>query len=372
MLNFILWDNSPVLFSYGNISIHWYAIALIGGILIGRKILYTLNKKDPATEPIVLLTIVLAIISGRLFYSLLNNHELIMSKPWEALLPFRLSPKLQFLGLSQMSAEGSLFGAITALWLMRRKIVDTAFIQLLDRFCIGLSICCVCLSFGLFLNGETPGKPTGSPLGTVNTYPVTLGLTRISCCVMRSPGGKNPLESAGASKDNSLLPRGNGLSPILLYIYYRPGFSEQSAKEFLMGDVKNFLFLSTRYVKEMSDEPLRYSVFQQQPDIYAGRIQTTGIARHPTHLFEGILFTMLSIILLRLNKVNNKHVGKVAGIFLAGTWLILFLTGFLKVRLASYDQGWFFSVNQLICVPFLLAGALLVSKRLRIWRVNRK
>lgn len=363
MLDFILWDYSPVLFSTGNISIHWYAIGLIGGILTGRKILHTLNKKDPATEPIVLLTIVFAILGGRLFYSLLNNQELILSKPWEALLPFQLSPKFQFLGLSQMSAEGSMFGAIAALWLTRHKIVNTTFVQLLDRFCIALSICCVCLSFGLFVNGETPGKPTESPLGTVNTYPVTLGLTRIGCCVMRVPGGNNPLESAAASKDNSMSPQGNGQSPILLYIYYRAGFSERSAKEFLIGDVKNFLLLSNKYVKEPGDQPLRYSVFQQQPNLYAGRIQTIGIARHPTHFFEGILFTFLSVALLRMNYSANQRSGKMAAIFLAVTWTILLLTGFLKTRLTGYDQGWFLGVHQLLCVPFILAGLLLFVKK---------
>lgn len=362
MLNFILWDNSPVLFSLGNISIHWYAIALIGGILIGRKILYKLNKKNPATEPIVLLAIVFAIIGGRLFYSLLNDSGLIISKPWEALLPFRIVPKFQFLGLNQMSAEGALFSVIIAVWIMRHKIPNSTFVQLLDRFCIALAVCCACLSFGLFLSGETPGKPTGSPLGTVNTYPITLGLTRISCCVMRSPGGKNPVESAGASKDISRSPRGNGESPILLYVYYQPGFSEQSAREFLIGDVKNFLFLSNKYLKERSDEPLRYSIFQQQPNVFAGRIQTVGIARHPTHFFEGVLFTVLSILLFRMNKVGNQSAGKTAGIFFVSTGLILFITGFLKVRLATYDQGSFFSVNQLVCIIFLVVGGLLLYK----------
>ena len=351
MLNFILWDTSPVAFSFDRFQVQWYGLALIAGVLVTRQIFRKLNKQDPATEPVLLLALVFAVVCGRVVHSLLYDSELFLTMPWQAFLPFRISPTPYFYPLNHYSAEGAMAGMIAALFILRRSVTSTGFIDLLDRFCIAIVVACACVSLGLFMNGGTPGKPTSSVFGTLNTFPVIQGLTRVKCCVMKSPGSENPLESADVTKDESAPAYGNGLSPLVLYVYYQPGITSQTAREFLDGDVKNYLILSKRYIVEPSDQALRYSIFQQSPNAFAGKILTTGIARYPTYLIEGIFFLGLSLVLFATRRRLDRKGGRAAGLFLFTTWTSFLLTGFLKESASG--------LNHLLCLPFIVAGIVL-------------
>ena len=156
----------PVIFSLGFISIRWYSLAYVLGILIGwwygKKLIS--NKKSILKEKfnlknfddLITYIVVSIIIGGRLGYVVLYNIEYYYSNPVDILKIWE----------GGMSFHGALIGIIlgTYIFSIRRKI-ETLF--LLDV------IACVSpigIFFGRianFINGELVGKVSSVPWSVV-------------------------------------------------------------------------------------------------------------------------------------------------------------------------------------------------------------
>ena len=70
MLDFIIWNGSPELFSYGQFALRWYGLLFALGFLVSQQILYYMYRKEGKPEKdvdtLTLYMIVATILGARL------------------------------------------------------------------------------------------------------------------------------------------------------------------------------------------------------------------------------------------------------------------------------------------------------------------
>jgi len=91
------------------------------------------------------------------------------------------------------------------------------------------------------------------------------------------------------------------------------------------------------------------------------------VARHPTQIYEGVSYLLIFFFLLWY---YYKKEGKPAPGFLFGTFLILvfgirFLIEFIKEPQVGFERNLTLNMGQLLSIPFVLAGIVLVYRALR-------
>jgi phosphatidylglycerol---prolipoprotein diacylglyceryl transferase len=366
MLSYFIWDASRELFSIGVFTLKWNAVLFVLAFLISQQTLLHIYKKEgrPLNDIGILISllIIAALVGSRLAHVFLYEPELILSKPLEIFLPIEFQPKFRFTGTAGLSLHGGLLGIILAVLIYSRKKKD--YLQLLDRICIIAAITGTLLFTGNFLNSEIVGKPTNSPIGTVFLKPVTKGLLNLPCCIMRNPGGKNPLNLVSFLKDDGVAETGvTGHHPVILYLFFSPGATEQLVNEFLIGDVKTFLFDMSHIVHEPGTEPLHYTIFVERDGKYAGRIRTIGIARFPVQLFDAATSFGLVMVLLwhwRKRKATLPP-GRLLGLSLIIFFTFHFLFGYMKEVPAGTDLKIGLTPDQMMSILFVITGIITVT-----------
>jgi len=367
MINYIIWNGSPVLFSAGSIVVRWYTILFITGVLISRFILMRIYKNEgkptSEVETLTRYVFIAAVIGSRLGYVIFYEPDLIVSKPLEIFLPVAFQPNFHFTGLEKLSNHGAVLGILIGLWIYCRKTnPGQNYLQVLDRIFISVALVTVLISLGYFFNGEPIGKPTESKTGVVLTRPVGDGLLKVPCCIMRTPGGKNPLDLIHVKKDTERPDSTGGHSPIIFYLFFKPGATEQMVNEFLIGDVKTYLHDRSRFIYESGAEPLHFTIFQEKTDVFTARVRTIGIARHPTAVYEAIFFAGVFIWLLwywNKNKATTTP-GRITGLFAVVTWFVHFMFGFIKEKQVSFENDMLLSMGQLLSIPIFIAGVFIL------------
>lgn len=362
MVNFIIWNGSPILFSVGSFALRWYGVLFVLGYLLSRQILLHIYKNDSQPVKVVntlsLFVIIAAALGARIGSVIFFQPDLILSNPVEIFIPFKFQPAFHFIGLRELSIHGAALGILLALWLTSRKNKSgQSYLKVLDRIVIVAALMGAFILGGNFLNSDPVGRLTDSPIGTVFTRPVIEGLLKVRCCIMRNPGGNNPLNSVSVKKNEKRTSDTTGQSPIILYLFFKPGVTEQTVKEFLLGDVKSYLFDRAEFVYEPGTEPLHYTIFVEN-DIFTARIMTIGFARHAVQLYECVSCLLLFAFLFWYWKKHNANTppGRIFGFFFIVFWGLHFAYGYLKGNRAPVADGLALSMAQVLSILFLLAG----------------
>ena len=159
-------DLNPVIFDFGLLSLRWYSLAYIIGILFGwwygKKIIlflnnqYNKNYKLALFDDYISYVIISVIIGGRLGYILFYNLNYFFSNPLE----------IFFIWKGGMSFHGGLLGIIIATILFSKK-------KEFDKLVLLDIVSCVApigIFFGRianFINGELYGKSTNLPWAVI-------------------------------------------------------------------------------------------------------------------------------------------------------------------------------------------------------------
>lgn len=101
-------------------------------------------------------------------------------------------------------------------------------------------------------------------------------------------------------------------------------------------------------------------IFHYAGDEYT--INGVQVARHPAQLYESIYYFITFFILLFLYwKTNAKNrPGIIFGVFMILLWTGRFLIEFLKVGQTSRDYVSFLNTGQLLSIPFIIAGIIIL------------
>ena len=168
------WQNlpsqmSPVMFSLGAISIHWYSVMYIVAFAVTYFLLMNRIKKDEITltkdqiGDFATWAILGTILGGRLGYVLFYDFGYFISHPLEIFLP--IDPETgAFTGISGMSYHGGAAGVIISSWLYARKN-SLGFLKMIDTIVPAVPIAYTFGRIGNFINGELYGRVTSLSLG---------------------------------------------------------------------------------------------------------------------------------------------------------------------------------------------------------------
>ncbi len=333
---FFIWNWNSELFSSNGVTLRWSVVLFITAFLAGRQLLIYLSKKDHqslagiANLPIYL--VIAALIGARLGHLVFYEPESALSKAVTIVFPFAFKPDFHFLGRNEFSVHGAVLASLLFLFFYTCKKSRESSFLILDRVALASSLGGVFIFLGSFLNSEPVGAQTTSATGTIFIAPVLKGLMKVPCCIMRTPDGDNPLTGISVEKDPASSGARTTHKPIILRLFFKPGSSEQLINEFLIGDVKKFLYDMSEFVYEPGTQPLRYQIFAESKETYFARISTVGIARHPVQIFEAIICLALVVIMRPYGKKSapDIHPGRIFGWIMMTFWTFEVAIGFLK------------------------------------------
>lgn len=359
----LIWTVGPKIFSTGPFQFTWYTIFLLAGVLLARWIfLRRMVKAGPVAEQAsgwFIGSVVVAVFFARLVFVLIEQPYLFRLRLWQAFIPFDFNGGFRFLGTDGFSAVGALAGVLFMAWWYGKKS-GIGFRKLGGLAAMLFLLVMAFVRVGDFLSSSRYGTPTDSPLGMVFARPELDGLMKVPCCVMRTPDGENPLVQAKAVDGVTLVHHKTGYRPVILWLWFKPGINEQVAQEFIIGDVKGHLFDHPDHYFEPGDEPIHYTLFQEEDGSFIARIQTIGIARHPLALYEALFFLLTFLLIRRFTKSEHDHQ--------AGLALLAGLSGHLLFDFLREAPALGFipmHAEQVACIPFIMLGAalLLVCKK---------
>jgi prolipoprotein diacylglyceryltransferase len=89
--------------------------------------------------------------------------------------------------------------------------------------------------------------------------------------------------------------------------------------------------------------------------------------RHPVQLYEAGSYVLVFVLLIWIYRHWREKTpkGLLLGVFLVTVFVTRFILEFFKQRQADYEQNFALSVGQLLSVPFVVAGAVLLWRALR-------
>jgi len=92
-----------------------------------------------------------------------------------------------------------------------------------------------------------------------------------------------------------------------------------------------------------------------------------SVPRHPAQLYEAFAYLLVFVVLLLIYSRLKERTprGLLLGLFLVSVFSFRFLIEFVKQRQASYEQSFPLSVGQLLSVPFIIFGCVLIWRALR-------
>jgi prolipoprotein diacylglyceryl transferase len=89
---------------------------------------------------------------------------------------------------------------------------------------------------------------------------------------------------------------------------------------------------------------------------------------HPTQIYEAFFYILTSVICLWMywKRKDYKYEGLIFGVFLIGIFLSRFFVEFFKNPQEDFEAGMILNMGQVLSIPFVLAGAWLVWKGMRL------
>jgi phosphatidylglycerol:prolipoprotein diacylglycerol transferase len=156
-------DISPIAFAIGPLSVRWYALAYVVGILIAQRYIGWLDTRNrppiltpQAREDLILYGVIGIILGGRLGYVLFYNHDYYAQHLGE----------IAHIWQGGMAFHGGLLGVLVAFYFFARRC-KLRWLQLMDLLAVAAPIGLCLGRLANFVNGELYGKVTTASWGMV-------------------------------------------------------------------------------------------------------------------------------------------------------------------------------------------------------------
>ena len=365
VLNFIIWNGSPEIFSTGSFALRYYGLFFALGFLISQQILYYIHKSEGKPEKdvdtLTIYMVVATIVGARLGHILFYQPEIIWQNPISIILPFELNP-FRFTGLQGLASHGGAIGILFALWLYSRKRKPgQSYLQVVDRIVILVALTGALIRLGNFFNSEIIGKPTDKPYGVVF-------VSRFTESVTDSRIDRDDIVESVVYKHNDSIPNGsNGRIPLNIYLFFKKGTSEQQAANFANYSARNILANNLYEYFDAGGTNTSVEVSTTQDQTVAARIKTFGISRHAAQLYESIACVVLFILLFLIWKreKNNLAPGRLLGIFLIWCFGLRFVFEFLKENQEAFEDNLTLNMGQILSIPLVVAGVVILLMSFR-------
>ena len=159
MLNSIVWNTDPAIFSFFGMEIRWYGLLFAIGFLAGYYIEAKIFKNDKAPEEwcdkLFIYVIIATIVGARLGHCFFYDWDYYSSNPLDIL-------KIWEGGLA---SHGGAIAIILAVFLFAKKVTHRSALWIFDRLVIPVALVAAMIRLGNLMNHEIYGTRTIMPWG---------------------------------------------------------------------------------------------------------------------------------------------------------------------------------------------------------------
>ncbi len=171
-LNYIHWNIDPEIINVFGISIRYYGLFFVSGLILSIYILGWIYKREniPSEhlEKLSIYSMIGIIVGARLGHCLFYEPSYYLSHPLEMILPITFPPGggVKFIGFQGLASHGGALGELIALYFYSRK-TKHSMIDTLDLTAVVAGLVGVFIRLGNFMNSEIIGMPTTKPWGVI-------------------------------------------------------------------------------------------------------------------------------------------------------------------------------------------------------------
>lgn len=347
MLDYVLWDVSPVIITVGKISIRWYSLLISSGFLVGFLIIRRIFEKEGVAEKdfskfiqyLFFSTVIGLRLGHCLFYDPVYylTHPLEILKVWEG----------------GLASHGAALGIAIGLFFYVRKY-KKSFVWILDRVIIIVCIIGAMVRVGNLMNSEIIGSPTDSKKAFLFVNSIDKYLVKKNSAIFED----SRLQKTGIDT----VVDGITYTKLKLEIDFHKQYDERYIKQ-NMSTVFPKILLSRKSMaanlKLFSDPEI---LVKTRKGGRTAELFVWAIPRFPSQLFEAIFYAMLFVIYLSVYRRKNRVI--TSGVFFSSFLIVLFvfrfLIEFIKKEQVDFESSMFFNMGQLLSIPFIIAGIILL------------
>jgi phosphatidylglycerol---prolipoprotein diacylglyceryl transferase len=168
----IHWSPDPEIINFFGISIRYYGLFFVGGLLLCIYFLSWIYKKENIpSENLDKLSIygMIGILAGaRIGHCLFYEPSYYLSNPLEMILPVNFPPEggIKFIGYQGLASHGGALGLIIAVFFYSRK-TKHSMIDAIDLIAIVAALGAGFIRLANLMNSEIIGTPTSRPWGFI-------------------------------------------------------------------------------------------------------------------------------------------------------------------------------------------------------------
>jgi phosphatidylglycerol---prolipoprotein diacylglyceryl transferase len=172
ILNYIHWNPDPEIVNIFGVSIRYYGLLFVTGLIIAIYMLgWVFKRENIPSENLEKLTIygMIGIIAGaRLGHCLFYEPSYYLSHPLEMILPVTFPPDggIKFIGYQGLASHGGVLGLLIGLYFYSRK-TRHSMIDILDLIAVVVGVSLGFIRLANFMNSEIIGMPTTKPWGVI-------------------------------------------------------------------------------------------------------------------------------------------------------------------------------------------------------------
>lgn len=172
ILDYIHWNPDPEIVNIFGISIRYYGLLFVGGLILCIYILDWIYKREniPSEhlEKLIIYGTIGILAGARLGHCLFYEPSYYLSHPIEMILPITFPPSggVKFIGYQGLASHGGALGLLIAIFFYSRK-TKHAMIDTIDLIAVVAALGSGFIRLGNLMNSEIIGIPTTKPWGFV-------------------------------------------------------------------------------------------------------------------------------------------------------------------------------------------------------------
>ena len=172
ILNYINWNVDPEIINFFGISIRYYGLLFVAGLLLCIYILGWIfrmeNIPQDHLEKLAIYGTIGILVGARFGHCLFYEPSYYLAHPLEIILPIQPQPGggYKFSGYQGLASHGGVLGLLIALYFYSRKFKQSM-IDTFDLIAVVAGLSFGFIRLGNFMNSEIIGIPTTKPWGVI-------------------------------------------------------------------------------------------------------------------------------------------------------------------------------------------------------------
>jgi prolipoprotein diacylglyceryl transferase len=172
ILNYINWNADPEIINVLGISIRYYGLLFVSGLILCVYILGRIYKIENIPyehlEKLSIYSMIGILVGARLGHCLFYEPSYYLSHPLEMILPITFPPDggIKFSGYQGLASHGGVLGLLIAIYIYSRK-TKHSMIDTIDLIAVVAGLSFGFIRLGNFMNSEIIGIPTTKPWGVI-------------------------------------------------------------------------------------------------------------------------------------------------------------------------------------------------------------